>query len=89
MEKEKERARLAGVIQAEPSAAEVAEDTQKERRLFQLHMCEVGAAQGGSGGRCGQSGVGMLESFPGPTVEAVRRGHSAGCSSVPIHGVSL
>uniref|UniRef100_A0A8B9SI25 Arf-GAP with SH3 domain, ANK repeat and PH domain-containing protein 3 n=1 Tax=Anas platyrhynchos TaxID=8839 RepID=A0A8B9SI25_ANAPL len=40
MEKEKERARLAGVIQAEPSAAELAEDMQKERRLFQLHMCE-------------------------------------------------
>ncbi|OXB74233.1 UNVERIFIED_CONTAM: hypothetical protein H355_011685 [Colinus virginianus] len=40
MEKEKERARLAGVIQAELSAAEVAEDTQKERRFFQLHMCE-------------------------------------------------
>lgn len=49
MEKEKERARLAGVIQAEPSAAELAEDMQKERRLFQLHMCEVGAAPGGSG----------------------------------------
>lgn len=49
MEKEKERARLAGVIQAEPAAAEVAEDTQKERRLFQLHMCEVRAVPGGSG----------------------------------------
>ncbi|RMB91177.1 hypothetical protein DUI87_32313 [Hirundo rustica rustica] len=40
MEKEKERARSAGVIQAEPAAAEVAEDVQKERRLLQLHMCE-------------------------------------------------
>ncbi|NXE50173.1 ASAP3 protein, partial [Casuarius casuarius] len=38
MEKEKERARLAGLLQAEP--AEPAEDAQKERRLFQLHMCE-------------------------------------------------
>lgn len=42
MEKEKERARLAGVIQAEPAAVEMAEDMQKERRLLQLHMCEVG-----------------------------------------------
>ncbi|XP_075294086.1 arf-GAP with SH3 domain, ANK repeat and PH domain-containing protein 3 isoform X2 [Opisthocomus hoazin] len=40
MEKEKERARLAGVIPAEPAVAEAAEDVQKERRLFQLHMCE-------------------------------------------------
>uniref|UniRef100_A0A8C9N0J3 Arf-GAP with SH3 domain, ANK repeat and PH domain-containing protein 3 n=1 Tax=Serinus canaria TaxID=9135 RepID=A0A8C9N0J3_SERCA len=40
MEKEKERARVAGVIQAEPAAAEVTEDMQKERRLLQLHMCE-------------------------------------------------
>lgn len=43
MEKEKERARLAGVIQADPAAVEMAEDMQKERRLLQLHMCEVGA----------------------------------------------
>ncbi|XP_066191286.1 arf-GAP with SH3 domain, ANK repeat and PH domain-containing protein 3 isoform X1 [Sylvia atricapilla] len=40
MEKEKERARLAGVTQAEPAAVEMAEDMQKERRLLQLHMCE-------------------------------------------------
>ncbi|XP_016159178.1 PREDICTED: arf-GAP with SH3 domain, ANK repeat and PH domain-containing protein 3 [Ficedula albicollis] len=40
MEKEKERARLAGAAQAEPAAAEVAEDVQRERRLLQLHMCE-------------------------------------------------
>ena len=46
MEKEKERARLAGVIPAEPAVAEAAEDVQKERRLFQLHMCEVGAVPG-------------------------------------------
>ncbi|NXC33862.1 ASAP3 protein, partial [Campylorhamphus procurvoides] len=40
MEKEKERSRLAGVVPAEPVATEVAEDTQRERRLLQLHMCE-------------------------------------------------
>ncbi|KAM8796191.1 arf-GAP with SH3 domain, ANK repeat and PH domain-containing protein 3 [Eudromia elegans] len=40
MEKEKERARLAGLAQAEAAAAEAAEDAQRERRLFQLHMCE-------------------------------------------------
>ncbi|EMP31105.1 Arf-GAP with SH3 domain, ANK repeat and PH domain-containing protein 3 [Chelonia mydas] len=40
IEKEKERARIAGVIQAEPSPAEIAEETQKERRMFQLQMCE-------------------------------------------------
>uniref|UniRef100_A0A8C0GWF7 Arf-GAP with SH3 domain, ANK repeat and PH domain-containing protein 3 n=1 Tax=Chelonoidis abingdonii TaxID=106734 RepID=A0A8C0GWF7_CHEAB len=40
IEKEKERARIAGVIQAEPSPGEIAEETQKERRMFQLQMCE-------------------------------------------------
>uniref|UniRef100_A0A8C3FWR7 Arf-GAP with SH3 domain, ANK repeat and PH domain-containing protein 3 n=1 Tax=Chrysemys picta bellii TaxID=8478 RepID=A0A8C3FWR7_CHRPI len=40
IEKEKERARIAGLIQAEPSPAEIAEETQKERRMFQLQMCE-------------------------------------------------
>lgn len=49
MEKEKERARLAGVTQGEPAASEVAEDTQRERRLLQLHMCEVGDVPGGLG----------------------------------------
>lgn len=40
IEKEKERARIVGVIQAEPSPGEIAEETQKERRIFQLQMCE-------------------------------------------------
>lgn len=42
LEKEKERARIPGVIQAELLKAEIAEDLQKERRTFQLQMCEVG-----------------------------------------------
>ncbi|XP_066494679.1 arf-GAP with SH3 domain, ANK repeat and PH domain-containing protein 3 [Tiliqua scincoides] len=40
LEKEKERTKLSGVIQAEPMATEMAEDLQKERRAFQLQMCE-------------------------------------------------
>ncbi|XP_070620621.1 arf-GAP with SH3 domain, ANK repeat and PH domain-containing protein 3 isoform X3 [Erythrolamprus reginae] len=40
LEKEKERAKILGVIQAEPSAVEITEDLQKERRTFQLQMCE-------------------------------------------------
>ncbi|XP_054855074.1 arf-GAP with SH3 domain, ANK repeat and PH domain-containing protein 3 isoform X2 [Eublepharis macularius] len=42
LEKEKERAKVSGVIQAEPAAAaaEMVEDLQKERRTFQLQMCE-------------------------------------------------
>ncbi|KAG8143195.1 putative ArfGAP with SH3 domain ankyrin repeat and PH domain 3 protein [Naja naja] len=40
LEKEKERAKISGVIQTEPSATEITEDLQKERRTFQLQMCE-------------------------------------------------
>lgn len=65
MEKEKERARLAGVIQAEPAAVEMAEDMQKERRLLQLHMCEVGAMPRELGtvspSRRGAQGIALLE----------------------------
>ncbi|KAL7980434.1 hypothetical protein Chor_001588, partial [Crotalus horridus] len=41
LEKEKERAKISGVIQTEPSAMEITEDLQKERRTFQLQMCEL------------------------------------------------
>ncbi|XP_062818911.1 arf-GAP with SH3 domain, ANK repeat and PH domain-containing protein 3 isoform X1 [Anolis carolinensis] len=40
LEKEKERSKISSVIQTELSAAEIAEDLQKERRTFQLQMCE-------------------------------------------------
>nr|XP_060640229.1 arf-GAP with SH3 domain, ANK repeat and PH domain-containing protein 3 [Anolis sagrei ordinatus] len=40
LEKEKERTKISNVIQNELSAAEMAEDLQKERRTFQLQMCE-------------------------------------------------
>uniref|UniRef100_A0A8C4N3J6 BAR domain-containing protein n=1 Tax=Eptatretus burgeri TaxID=7764 RepID=A0A8C4N3J6_EPTBU len=42
IEKEKkEHARQHGMIRSEVTGAEIAEDLEKERRLFQLHMCEV------------------------------------------------
>lgn len=44
IEKEKkEHAKLHGMIRTEISGAEIAEEMEKERRLFQLQMCEVRA----------------------------------------------
>lgn len=43
IEKEKkEHAKLHGMIRTEISGAEIAEEMEKERRFFQLQMCEVG-----------------------------------------------
>lgn len=42
IEKEKkEHAKLHGMIRTEISGAEIAEEMEKERRFFQLQMCEV------------------------------------------------
>lgn len=50
IEKEKkEHAKLHGMIRTEISGAEIAEEMEKERRFFQLQMCEVRRA-GGAGG---------------------------------------
>lgn len=47
IEKEKkEHARLHGMIRTEISGAEIAEEMEKERRFFQLQMCEVRRGRG-------------------------------------------
>lgn len=52
IEKEKkEHAKLHGMIRTEISGAEIAEEMEKERRFFQLQMCEVRA--GGRSLPCG------------------------------------
>lgn len=44
IEKEKrEHAKQHGMIRTEITGAEIAEEMEKERRLFQLQMCEVGS----------------------------------------------
>lgn len=46
IEKEKrEHAKQHGMIRTEITGAEIAEEMEKERRLFQLQMCEVGAQE--------------------------------------------
>ena len=50
IEKEKkEHAKLHGMIRTEISGAEIAEEMEKERRYFQLQMCEVGVRGGRAG----------------------------------------
>lgn len=47
IEKEKkEHAKLHGMIRTEISGAEIAEEMEKERRFFQLQMCEVRGQEG-------------------------------------------
>lgn len=48
IEKEKrEHAKQHGMIRTEITGAEIAEEMEKERRLFQLQMCEVGRERSG------------------------------------------
>lgn len=53
IEKEKkEHAKLHGMIRTEISGAEIAEEMEKERRFFQLQMCEVRPPGASGSARC-------------------------------------
>lgn len=53
IEKEKkEHARQHGMIRTEISGAEIAEEMEKERRFFQLQMCEVSRRMMGVRSNC-------------------------------------
>ncbi|KAK7807045.1 hypothetical protein U0070_011407 [Myodes glareolus] len=67
IEKEKkEHAKLHGMIRTEISGAEIAEEMEKERRFFQLQMCEVRGREG-EGGTGWATGAHLLSSVAVPT----------------------
>lgn len=67
IEKEKkEHAKLHGMIRTEISGAEIAEEMEKERRFFQLQMCEVRGWKG-EGGTGWATGAHLLSSEVFPT----------------------
>lgn len=62
IEKEKkEHARQHGMIRTEISGAEIAEEMEKERRFFQLQMCEVSLMVMSSASRDPSIEVGVLK----------------------------
>ena len=65
IEKEKrEHAKQHGMIRTEITGAEIAEEMEKERRLFQLQMCEVRKAERTLHLGCGSRSPFLLVSRP-------------------------